>query len=73
MFVLLKVINIIKCKKTVDLSTVFSNEFYYLFGIFFRISNKKFQNFSVEEMLALSSGEWAPKIVGPKETMSIFG
>lgn len=55
--ILFKIINIVLYKKTVELSTVFKIIFYYLFGIFFRISNKNFQNFCVDEILALSSGE----------------
>lgn len=42
----------------------------YFLGVSFRISSKYFQNFWVEEMLARSSGECAPLMVGPKEIMS---
>ena len=42
-------------------------------GIFFKISCKYFQNFCAEGIFALSSGECAPLIVGPKLTISIFG
>ena len=42
-------------------------------GIFFKISCKNFQNLADEEILARSSGEWAPLIVGPKEIISILG
>lgn len=48
----------------------FSN---YFFGISFSISFRKLQNFWAEGMLALSSGECAPRMVGPKLTISIFG
>ena len=41
--------------------------------IFFQISCKYFQNFCTEGIFALSSGECAPLIVGPKLTISIFG
>jgi len=55
--ILFKIINITMHKKTVELSTVFKMFFYYLLGMFFKISNKNFQNFCVDEILALSSGE----------------
>ena len=45
----------------------------YFLGIFPNISIKNFQNFLVDEILARSSGECAPLIVGPKETISISG
>lgn len=45
----------------------------YFVGIFSKISNTNFQYFCAEEMLARSSGECAPWIVGPKEIMSMLG
>ena len=41
--------------------------------ISFKTSKKKCQYFCAEEIQALSSGECAPLIVGPKETISISG
>ena len=45
----------------------------YFTGISFKISTTNFQNFWVEEIQALSSGECAPLMVGPKEIISIPG
>jgi len=46
---------------------------FFLTGIFSNTFSRYFQYFRVEEILARSSGECAPRMVGPKEIMSISG
>lgn len=45
----------------------------YFFGIFFKISKTNFQYFCADEICALSSGECAPLMVGPKLIISNSG